>query len=203
MVFDILYVNGQWITDWPLQHRLDWLANRLKPSPSIQLVSSHEDAEAVYRAVQGHDMEGIVVKRIDSPYTLAQKSGDWLKIKNYHDLVAVIGGFTLKHGTVRTLLLGLYDEVRRLHFVGHSGTGKLTDQDWVQLTHLLGHWVTPTCPFRTPPVGVPGAIWVTPRWTTKIKYMEWHPGKVLRQASIQALVDVAPEKCMFSPEMQR
>lgn len=203
MVFDILFVNGRWITDWPFQDRMDLLARCLKPSSTIQLVSSHEDGDAVYRAIQEQGMEGIVVKRIDSPYTIDQKSGNWLKIKNYRDLVAVVGGFTLNGGIVNALFLGLYDQDRRLHFVGHSGTGKLTRKEWGHLTNLLKPWVIPTCPFMTHPPRSQGAVWVQPRWTTKIKYMEWQPGGSLRQASIQALVDVPPEICLFNPDMQR
>lgn len=198
MVFDILYCDGEWTIDRPLSERQRLLEERLVPSRAVQPVASHPDGAALFDVIRSHGMEGIVSKKTDSAYATGGKDTRWVKVKNYGDVVAVIGGFRMEEGVVRAVLAGLYREGRLL-FIGKVGTGKLSAADWRELTERLTAIETPVCPFAGRHEEFRGARWVKPLLTAKIRYSEWrlHEGRTMRQPSIQAFVDKPPEECVF------
>ncbi|GAA3406951.1 DNA ligase [Paenibacillus hodogayensis] len=199
MIFDILYLNGQWLTECPLEERQRHLAEIVTPNRHAQLVESHTDGAALFKAIQQQGMEGIVAKDGSSAYAIEGKDKRWVKIKNYGDIVAVIGGFTVGDGgVVNAVLAGLYHNGGLL-FIGKVGTGKLTGNDWRTLTSVVRTIETPVCPFAHRHPDMRGAYWVKPVLTAKIQFTEWrvHEGRTLRQPSIQAFVSVPPESCVF------
>lgn len=198
MIFDIIYFNGVWIHDKPFHERVELLSRVITPNKHIQLVPSVPHTESLFDAVKRQEMEGIVLKRINSSYAIGKKKDDWLKVKNFQDLIAVIGGFTLGHNTINSILLGLYDSVGRLHYVGHTGTGKMTVKDWRELTEELSGSVTGDHPFDHLPPRHKDAIWVRPEKTVKIKYAEWTEGGSLRQPSIEGFVEFPPDECLLN-----
>ncbi|MBO8162378.1 MAG: DNA ligase [Brevibacillus sp.] len=203
MIFDVLFRNGEWLHSRPLQERLAILAEVVKPTDHIQPVSSHANAHGLFEAVKQHEMEGIVLKQVMSPYVIGVKHDAWLKIKNYRDLIAVIGGFTFREGGMSAVLLGLYDEAHRLHFIGQTGAGTLTQQEWKALGEVLRLSVIPESPFVNKPKRQANVRWVRPMIPVKIKYAEWTAGRSLRQPTLQALVEMAPEACTFRAETQQ
>jgi bifunctional non-homologous end joining protein LigD len=198
MVFDLLYLNGEWLTGRPLEERMQLLSEVLIPSDRIQLVSSHPDGNALLDAIRDRDMEGIVCKDMNSTYGIDGKDDRWVKVKNYGDVIAVIGGYRIDGGIVRAVLTGLYDE-GKLIYIGKVGTGKLTSADWRELTDQLTSLEISDCPFANRSDDFKGAHWCKPIVTAKIQYSEWrqHEGRTMRQPSIQAFVDVPPAECVF------
>jgi bifunctional non-homologous end joining protein LigD len=203
MVFDVLFWNGEWINRRPMTERIDILQRIIKPSDGVQVVAANDEGEALYRVIEEHGLEGIVSKKKNAPYLIGEKKDVWLKVKNYRDLIAVVGGFTLNGGVVNAILLGLYDEEGKLWYIGHSGSGKLTNQDWVDLTKALQPTVIKERPFVNKPERHADAFWVQPTLAVKIQYVEWTEGRSLRQPVIQAFVDVPAEQCVFEGEMRR
>ncbi|MFD1677023.1 DNA ligase [Alicyclobacillus fodiniaquatilis] len=198
MVFDVLYLNGVWLTKRPFTERQNMLADILLPDQSVQLVTNHNDATALFEVVKEFGMEGIVMKRPESPYLVAGKNDNWVKVKNYKDVVAVIGGYTLADsGKVNALLLGLYNGEGELWYIGHSGTGKLTEKEWGALTGILQLQEIDERPFANTPDRRKNAYWIVPKYTVKVQFAEWTSHGTLRQASIQAFVDMDPHKCVF------
>nr|WP_081773128.1 non-homologous end-joining DNA ligase [Bacillus sp. EB01] len=197
MIFDIVYLDGVWIHDKSLRERNQLLSSIITPNEHIQLVPSVEQTQGLFNAVQEQEMEGIVLKRIDSLYSIGKKREDWLKLKNFQDVIAVIGGFTLRHNTVNSILLGLYDSLGRLQYVGHTGTGKMTVSDWKELTKELKEMVTEQLPFNKIPQRRTDAVWVQPKKTVKIKFAEWTEGGALRQPSIEGFIEFPPEECLL------
>jgi bifunctional non-homologous end joining protein LigD len=195
MIFDVLYFNGDWIKERPLRDRMEILAQIIIPDGQRQTVTSHSDGTALFTAVKQQNMEGIVMKRLDSPYVLGTKKDYWLKIKNYHDLVAVIGGFTMSGSRANSLLLGLYDDKGCLHYVGRAGTGKLSQEDWLHLTERLRQLQIPAQPFIKGLKERPSVYWVKPWLTVKVQHLGWTEGYSLRQPSIQGVVDIPPQEC--------
>jgi bifunctional non-homologous end joining protein LigD len=202
MVFDILYLNGNWIHQRPLRERIDLLNGILIPNSTVQQVPVHPSGQALFDLMKQQGMEGIVCKKLESPYVIGGKNGSWVKVKNYGDLIAVIGGYTLRGGIVNAVLLGLYDSHGKFWYIGHTGTGKLTKQDWHDLTAKLLPLVVKERPFVNKLERSNGANWVTPVVTVKVMYTEWRAGegRSLRQPSIQAFVDVPAAECVF-PEV--
>jgi bifunctional non-homologous end joining protein LigD len=204
MVFDVLYYDGEWITNQPFSKRTDVLSRIIEPTPYIQVVESQTDGMTLFDVMKQYDMEGVVMKKLDSRYIVGEKTSQWLKVKNYRDLIAVIGGYTLNDaGVVNAVLLGLYDNAGQLHYIGHTGTGKLSHQEWRQLTQVLKAVPKAARPFVNKPDRGAEALWVEPTITVKIQFAEWTAGHSLRQPSIQGIVDVEPGRCMIEAEMRR
>lgn len=201
MVFDILYHNGEWLTTRPYVQRLERLSSILKAHPNVQQVSTHDDAFALFEVVKSYGMEGIVLKQPDSPYILGGKSDLWVKVKNYQDLIAVIGGFTVdESGAVNALLVGQYDASGRLWYIGHAGTGRLSKAEWRLLAEKFRPHVTDTRPFVNQPDRHRDANWLAPQFAVKIQFAEWTPGGTLRQPSIQSFVDIPVNQCVFDDQ---
>lgn len=197
MIFDVIYLNGEWINNKPFHDRNEILREIITPNEHIQLVPSIIEAEALFSAIKEQGMEGIVLKRAGSSYAIGKKRDDWLKVKNYRDIVAVIGGFTLGHDSVNSILIGLYDYEGKLHYVGHTGTGKMTVSDWRGLTLELKAIVTDQPPFKKRPQHHKNATWVKPQKTVKIKFAEWTENGAMRQPSIEGLIEVPPQECLL------
>ncbi|PZE21229.1 RNA ligase family protein [Paenibacillus xerothermodurans] len=199
MVFDILYHNGNWVHQLPLQQRLDLLSGSLTPTATVQQVTSHPNGHVLFDLMKQQGMEGIVSKRLDSTYVIGGKNDSWIKVKNYGDIIAVIGGFTLSGDTVNAVLFGLYDAQGQFWYIGHTGTGRMSKADWRALTDRLTPHVVKERPFVNKPERHNDAIWVRPLITAKVMYTDWRQqeGHMLRQPSIQAFVDVPPEECVF------
>lgn len=198
MIFDILYLNHKWVVSSPLAERLKLLQEIYKPCNQVQLVDGFEDGEALFEAVQEQNLEGIVLKDLTSTYSINGKDRRWIKKKNYHDLIAVVGGVTFRQSIINSLLLGLFDEENRLWYIGHAGTGKLTQTDWETFTRMIRPFLQDEMPFANKPSRIKGAIWVKPLITVKIKYTEWIEGHTLRQPSIQAFVKTPPHQCKLN-----
>ncbi|WP_149095509.1 RNA ligase family protein [Paenibacillus terrae] len=198
MLFDIVYLNGVWVHRKPLVERLELLHQVIVPNERVQLAPAHPDGQTLFQVMRSQGMEGMVCKRLDSPYTFGGKDGRWVKVKNYGDSIAVIGGYTLNGGVINAVLLGLYDKQGRLRYIGHAGTGKLTREDWRQLTERLRPHTISARPFVNEPERHRDAIWVQPMYTAKVQYSEWRwqEGRTLRQPSIQAFVNQDAGQCI-------
>jgi bifunctional non-homologous end joining protein LigD len=203
MVFDVIFYNGKWVNDQPLKDRLSLLSQIINPNNLIQLVPSQADGQSMFEVIRQHDLEGIICKNLNSRYTINGKNDDWKKIKNYKDVIAVVGGVTYRSGIVNSMLLGLYDHQQQFWYIGHVGTGKLTHTEWKQLTNTIEPLKTEKKPFVNQPERQNNIQWLQPVITVKVNYIEWPKGHSLRQPSIQAFVDHAPESCKIIEEKGR
>ncbi|BCG57647.1 ATP-dependent DNA ligase [Paenibacillus sp. URB8-2] len=197
MVFDILYCNGLWTMDRPFSERRSLLEEMLLPHPHVQAVPSYSDSAALLAAVREKGLEGIVCKDVNGVYTPGGKDKRWLKCKIISDLNAVAGGVTFRDGTVNALLLGLYGDDGRLHYIGHAGTGKMKVKDWQELTVLSQSLAVNYMPFASIPQRVKGAFWIRPELVFKIHFLEWNESGTLRHPSIQARLDLSPSECLL------
>jgi len=195
MIFDIVFFNGDWINNEPLKKRLEILSKIIKQNDQVQLVPTQSDGKALYEVCKQHDLEGIVAKNLNSQYILNGKTPDWQKIKNYKDVIAVIGAVTYRSNIVNSILIGLYDEQEQLWFIGHVGTGKLTVKEWGDLTKVVESIRIDTKPFINQPERVKEVQWLKPLLTVKVQFIDWPEGHSLRQPSIQAFVNQDPKTC--------
>lgn len=197
MVFDILYVNGHSVVGEPLSERQRLLARYVQPNDNVQLVTNFPDIAGLLTVTREHRLEGIVAKDLDSVYAIGGKDKRWQKFKHYRDLIAVIGGVTFRGAIVNSLLLGLYDEAGRLTYIGNAGTGKWTQQHWKDITERMKADASEQCPFPLAPSRSKEILWVKPRTTVKVEYLEWTSHRTLRHPVIQALTETDPASCTF------
>jgi bifunctional non-homologous end joining protein LigD len=85
-IFDLLYLDGRDLRPLPLVERKTELQKILKNAPAHVHLVEHFTPESIedidlLRHACGCGAEGIVSKRIDSPYRSGRRSSGWLKIK--------------------------------------------------------------------------------------------------------------------------
>jgi bifunctional non-homologous end joining protein LigD len=198
MIFDILYFDGQWVTDSPLEERQQLLARIIQPNPRVQLVDNFAATAALFDVVVKNELEGVVFKDLGSTYVINGKDQRWRKKKKQHDLIAVVGGVTYRDQIVNSLMLGLYDHHGQLWYIGSVGSGTLTKDDWRTLTEGIKPIIQDKTPFQNSPARVRGVTWLIPALTVKVRYLEWMDGHNLRQPIIQAFVSAPPASCVFT-----
>jgi bifunctional non-homologous end joining protein LigD len=197
MIFDILMYNDQWVCDLPLMDRQNILQEVVRPLPHVQLTQNFTDGNHLFDVMKQHGMEGIVCKNLTGTYAIGGKDKRWQKKKIFRDLHAVIGGVTLRNGVVNSILLGLYDQGNFV-YIGHAGTGKMSVEDWRQLTQIVSTMIIPERPFMNEPERHKDALWIEPTLTVKVQFLEWTPHGTMRHPSLQAFVTVTPTDCTFS-----
>ncbi|WP_088043124.1 DNA ligase [Bacillus sp. EAC] len=198
MIFDIIFYNGDWINHLTLRERLEILTRVIEPNEQIQIVPINTDGSTLFEVAKQHDLEGIICKNLNSRYSINGKNADWQKIKNYKDIIAVIGGVTYRSGIVNSILIGLYDQEDQFWFIGHVGTGRLTNAEWKDLTKAVDQIKMDKNPFANQPKRIKEIQWIQPILTVKVQFIEWTEGHSLRQPSIQAFVDNDPKSCKLT-----
>lgn len=106
--FDLLYLNGHDLTAQPLHSRRQNLQTLVGPLANFplrvpmkvaegQLAQSMNDVNRLYHHFRNQGYEGVIVKKLDGPYLLAQRDPTWLKRKPAItlDLVLVGGVFAV------------------------------------------------------------------------------------------------------------
>jgi bifunctional non-homologous end joining protein LigD len=171
-VFDVMWLNGQQLTERPLFERQAQLRNLPLASP-LERVLTLDDAEPWIRA-RTEGWEGVIAKRRDSLYE-QRRSPHWLKMKCETAQELVIGGFTDPQGGrvgLGALLLG-YFEQDDFVFAGKVGTG-FDRTLLLKLRAELDPLEIPAPPF-TKGSGLPRvrAHWVTPQIVVQVAFIEW------------------------------
>ncbi len=179
--FDLLHFAGLNLRSAPYRDRRRYLCQCLLPGAHLQLVHASDDAEQLYAASLQLGFEGVVGKRLDSPYREGRRSGDWRKLKATESGEFLIGGYTRGNGArepLGALLLG-YREGNELRYAGHVGSG-LDDDNIAALLERTSKLKRADSPFaERPPLHRP-TTWLTPRLVAEVSYSEWTPGGALR-----------------------
>ena len=193
VVFDVLALEDRDVTSLPWHERrtlLESLAltgDRWQTSP-VRIGGGPQALAAAEELA----FEGVVAKRLDSPYVIGKRSAAWRKIKLGKRQEFVVGGWMPGErrlsGTVGSLLVG-YHEGGELRYAGRVGSG-FTDEERNQLERGLVR--RPTSPFDPAPRGVPRikqAIWVEPDCVAEVRFTEWTGDGILRQPVFLGLRD--------------
>jgi bifunctional non-homologous end joining protein LigD len=154
----------------------------------------------VFETSRKFQFEGIVAKRLDSPYEPGSRNGAWIKIKNVKRQEFVIGGWTPGEGrrteSIGALLAGYYDLPRaramklnrrqKLLYAGKIGTG-FSDSVLSQLQQLFRPLHTDSSPFEFSPEIPRRAQFVRPRLVGEVEFTEWTQAGILRHPSFKGL----------------
>lgn len=127
--------------------------------------------------------EGIIAKRIDSPYRPGVRADAWLKLKLLYRAEFVVGGFTEPRNSrqhIGALLLGAFDKQGAFVYVGHTGGG-FTREGLAAMYAVLAKRTRRTAPFAVEPRTNEHAQWVTPSVVVEVKFAEWTKDRLLRQ----------------------
>jgi len=211
--FDLLWLDGHPLTGEPYERRRELLAELGFDGPSWQAPGHRVGGgEALFDVVRERGLEGVVAKRLKSPYRPARRSADWVKVQNRRRQELVIGGYLPGEGgrarRVGSLLVGYWDttpaeaarlgRAQRLVYAGGVGTG-FTQARLEELTELLAPLRRATSPFEAgwdPQVKYAGRarergglVWVEPVLVCEVEFLRWTHEDTLRAASFKGLRD--------------
>ena len=199
VAFDLLFLNGTSVTGEPLGLRKSILHEVLEPSELAQPCEFMEtDGCAFFQATCDHGLEGIVAKDRSSRYLPGKRNSSWLKVKRVRECEFVVAGYTVggkRTGQFSALLLGLYDEAKRLVFVGSVGVG-FSKADRTQINAVLKGLHVQECPFDDPPKVQRLLYWCRPELVCGVEYGEFSDGGEVHYARYLSLrEDKPPTDC--------
>lgn len=194
VVFDLLQLDGHDVTPLPYRDRRRLLAELL-PDDGCWTVPEHRerDGTALLDAVRERGLEGIVAKKIDSPYMPGKRSPAWVKVKVRLQQEFVVGGWQPgergREGQIGSLLIGVYDD-DQLRYCGKVGTG-FTMRELDRLAGLLEPIEIDEPPFTPAPPRLIARVahWVRPELVAEVEFGEWTSEGILRHPSYLGLRD--------------
>lgn len=145
--FDVLYLNGKDVCEKPYHERRKLLESVLKPTNAIvriaeeRIIHTPKDILEFFNEAISEGLEGLMLKKLDSPYKAGGRGFHWVKFKRSQsgeltDTVdCVLLGIYSGRGKrtefgVGGLLVGVYDEKEdRFATISRIGTG-LTDEEF-------------------------------------------------------------------------
>lgn len=198
MVFDLLMVEGEWLTKQPLSERQSLLKKNIHTTDEITIVPSFVEGTLLYQATKEHGVEGIVAKRSQSLYLAGKSHHDWFKMKHAILQNCVVGGIVWKDDRreeIRSLLTGAYYH-NHLFYLGSVYSG-LSQSDLQLLKEHRNKLETKECPFHTRPKTKDPITWLTPSFTLKVEFMEWSPGYKMRAPHIKSFLTLPPNQCLL------
>ena len=176
-VFDILYKNGKQLLDEPLKKRMEILKETLPEDDVLirtknQTVTDAKTLGILLEDAISKGLEGLVVKRLESPYEAGGRNFNWVKLKRHSSgelsdtIDCVILGYITGKGKraefgAGALLVGLYDG-KKDEFVTVSkiGTG-LTDEEWREVHKRADRIKLDHKPARVNSQIIP-SVWIKP-----------------------------------------
>jgi DNA ligase-1 len=182
-VFDVLYVDGADLTGKPYRERrrqLERLIRRGKTlTPAPALVSGDPaEIDRFFSEQIASGLEGIVSKKLDSPYEAGKRNFNWIKLKRAYrgmlnDTVdlAIVGYFAGRGQRARlgigAVLGAVYDKTTdRFKTLAKVASG-LSDAEWIALRQRLHKLQIPKSSPRVVSRITP-AVWVEPTLVVEV-----------------------------------
>ena len=201
VVFDLLWLDGHDVTGLALEQRRELLAAVVEEDDRLHVIAHVEGAGlALVEAAKTQGLEGVMAKRLGSPYLPGRRTDAWRKIKLRNTQDCVILGFTPGKGgrgaTFGALLVGAWDG-GELRWVGQVGSG-FTEKTLERLLQDLQPLV------RTDPAveelrEVKGAVFVEPTLVCEVEYLEITKSEhKMRAPSFKGIrPDTTPDECVL------
>lgn len=192
MVFDVLALYGVDLTRRPFRERRATL-ERLGLPGRCTLSPLYDDGAVLWAVTEAHGLEGVVAKRLASPYQPGRRSPDWVKAAHRAGRTAVIGGWRPESGgsgRLGALLVGAPDAQGGLRYLGRVGSGlsaRLADD----LTRSLAPLRQEDSPFAepVPAADAAGATWCEPTVLVDVAYLARTPQGRLRHPVLRGVRD--------------
>ncbi|QAY88540.1 DNA ligase D [Pseudomonas sp. ACM7] len=198
-LFDMPYLNGVDLREVPVEERRVALSTVLNANKDPLLRFSDafsEEPEALLNSACQMQMEGLIGKRLGSPY-VSRRSSDWIKLKCKHRQEFVVVGFTDPKGSRNAfgaLLLGLHDrDSGELRYAGKVGTG-FNETTLKRIYEQLKPLQTKKISVVNPPSGfdAKGVHWLKPTLLAEVAFAEMTKEGSVRHAVFHGLRDDKP-----------
>ncbi len=176
-VFDVMFRDGSDLTPLPYERRFEIVKELLRKSETLipAPLTTTDSAEVLTRELLDNisrGLEGVVAKRLDSPYQAGARNFNWVKLKRntsgqLNDTIDVVllGSYRVKGKRAEfgagALLAGVYDSDKdEFVTISKLGTG-LSDQGWREIHERLAKLEVAEKPARVNSNFVPDS-WLQP-----------------------------------------
>jgi bifunctional non-homologous end joining protein LigD len=188
LIFDLLWLDGNDLTALPYLDRRRLLADLVEPAEAWWVPAHHlGDGQALYDHAKANGLEGLIAKRVDSPYVPGKRTPNWRKVKIRRGQELVVGGWLPgegnRTGSLGALLVGYHDDTG-LRYAGRVGTG-FNEAELRRVQGRLDSLAADHSPFveDPPPPVRKKARWVRPEMVAQVEFGEWTSDGVLRHPS--------------------
>ena len=202
-VFDVMVLRGRSVMGEPLSIRRALLESKVLPKlsePVRYLGPLDVPLSILVQSAKAQGFEGLVAKRIDSPYEPGLRSGAWQKMRVNRGQEFVIGGYTMGGNPFDALIFGYY-EGDQLMYAARTRSG-FTPATRAQLFKRFKELETPVCPFANLPEKKSGrwgagltakkmadCRWLRPVLVGQFEFLEWTGEGHLRHTRFAGLRD--------------
>ncbi|WON73374.1 DNA ligase D [Nitrosospira sp. Is2] len=197
-LFDVPFYDGYDLRRVPLTQRREMLSSLLESSSSSHIRFSEVfdvPAADIIASACRLGLEGVIGKRKTSAY-LSRRSSDWIKLKCTQRQEFIIGGYTDPKGSragIGSLLLGFYDEDKKLRYAGNVGTG-FNEKTLRDLKTKLDSLTVRHSPFADASGMDKKSHWVSPELVAEVSFGEWTRDGHIRHSVFRGLrSDKKPE----------
>ena len=191
IVFDLLWFDGNDVLALPYLDRRRLLREVLEATDETTpwRVPAHHvgDGRVLYDHAVAAGLEGLIAKRVDSPYMVGKRSPAWRKVKIRRGQELVVGGWLPGEGNrtggLGALLVG-YHDAEGLRYAGRVGTGFST-AELRRLQGRLDERAVDETPFvdELPAPVRRQAHFVRPELVVQLEFAEWTADGRLRHAA--------------------
>lgn len=190
LVFDLLRVGGDDLLAAPLAERRTRLDGLGLADVAWQVPPQYDDGASLLAAAEQQGLEGVVSKRLSSPYRPGRRSRDWLKFPIRPTASYVVGGFRWETGSqhrIGALLVG-EPGPDGLRYRGRVGSG-VAGKAGVLLAQELEPLRSGEAPFASevPRVDRVGTEWVEPVLVVDVQYLTLTGEGRLRQPAYRGI----------------
>jgi len=193
MLFDVLWLDGHLTIELPYQERRRELEQLHLAGPQWQTPpTTYGNGARVLATAEELGLEGVVAKRIDSPYRPGQRSDAWRKVKVTAGQELVVGGWLTGNGHLAghlgSLLVGYHEPGDpRLRYAGRVGSG-INASTRAELEATLAPLRRDTSPFVETP-RLPDPVSVEPKLVVEVGFHEWTTAGLLRAPRFRGIRD--------------
>jgi bifunctional non-homologous end joining protein LigD len=203
MIFDLLRYAGEDLKHLPYAERRARLEELDLSGPHWMVPPVFLDGPATAAAARENKLEGVVAKRLDTPYIPGLRSPDWIKVKFDRTGDYVIGGWRPGARRLGGLLVGVPGPDGLLLFRGRVGGGisGASEQELLSVLRPLDIKTSPFASGAVPREDARGAHWVRPDLVVEVRYGNRTPDRRLRFPRFLRLrPDKTPAECVEEEE---
>jgi bifunctional non-homologous end joining protein LigD len=198
MIFDLLRYDGMSLLDLPYSSRRERLDDLELAGPHWMVPPTFLDGAATAAAARENRLEGVVAKRLNTPYAPGSRSPDWIKVKFDRTGDYVIGGWRSGVRKLGGLLVGVPGPDGLL-FRGRvgGGIGAHSERELLSVLAPLAIGDSPFAAGAVPREDARGAHWVSPERVVEVRYGNRTPdGRLRFPRFLRLRPDKSPEECV-------
>ena len=131
VAFDILYYNNKDLTDTPLIKRKEYLKKYIKENDNL-IISKYiiKGGTKLFKEIKKQGLEGVVAKKMDSPYIIGKRTDLWVKFKAVKEKDFLVLGYKKINNVVKTIVVGMEKNNKYISY-GEVNLPNFLDQKFI------------------------------------------------------------------------